>query len=233
LTTSQATLRFNGVSALYRYGISVSAGVYTTSLPNVAAGYLSWADLAAYLDWSGLRPLTDMEFEKTCRGNLPAVAGEYAWGTTTISGATGISNSGLVNEIASNSGANAAYNNVAGVAGPMRVGCFAGATTTRAQAGATYYGAMEMSGNLWERAINLSSTDGKAFTGNHGDGNLATTGDHNVSSWPSSTSTNGVRLKGGSFSNASNFLNISDRTDFGDAANRSFNAGGRGGRTAP
>lgn len=35
---------------------------------SVAMNYLSWPDLAAYLDWSGLRPFTELEFEKACRG---------------------------------------------------------------------------------------------------------------------------------------------------------------------
>ncbi|TAD89516.1 MAG: hypothetical protein EAY75_04915, partial [Bacteroidetes bacterium] len=42
----------------------------------------SRADYLAYLDWSGLRPLTEMEFEKACRGPLPRVSSEYAWGST-------------------------------------------------------------------------------------------------------------------------------------------------------
>lgn len=37
----------------------------------IACNYLSWADLAAYLDWSGLRPMTELEYEKACRGPEP------------------------------------------------------------------------------------------------------------------------------------------------------------------
>ena len=49
-----------------------------------AMNNLSWADLAAYLDWAALRPMTELEFEKVCRGTMPRVAGEYPWGDTTI-----------------------------------------------------------------------------------------------------------------------------------------------------
>ena len=51
---------------------------------SIAMSNLSWADLAAYLDWAALRPMTELEFEKVCRGTMPRVAGEYPWGDTTI-----------------------------------------------------------------------------------------------------------------------------------------------------
>jgi formylglycine-generating enzyme required for sulfatase activity len=40
---------------------------------------LSWFDVAAYLDWAALRPMTELEFEKVCRGPENRIAGEYAW----------------------------------------------------------------------------------------------------------------------------------------------------------
>ena len=30
--------------------------------------HISWSDMSAYLDWSGLRPMTELEYEKACRG---------------------------------------------------------------------------------------------------------------------------------------------------------------------
>ena len=47
---------------------------------NIAANYLSWVDIAAYLDWAALRPMSEMEYEKISRGTNAAVAKEYAWG---------------------------------------------------------------------------------------------------------------------------------------------------------
>ena len=41
-------------------------------------------NLCTYLDWAGLRPMTELEYEKICRGPSAPVAGEYAWGSTTI-----------------------------------------------------------------------------------------------------------------------------------------------------
>jgi len=81
----------NSDALTYRNNVSWSSGDAT--LPDqggganyecVAMGYLSWDDLAAYLDWSGLRPMSELEFEKAGRGRQRAVSGEYAWGSTSI-----------------------------------------------------------------------------------------------------------------------------------------------------
>lgn len=231
---TQATPRFMN-SNTARNGIVVANGVYSSTLPNVACNFLSWADLAAYLDWSALRPMTELEYEKICRGNQPAVANELAWGTTTATTATGLTNAGLANEVPSNAGANAAFGNVAGLQGPGRVGMFAGAATLRAQAGASYYGVMEMSGNLGEKVINISTTQGRAFNAIHGDGTLTATGDANVSTWPDVATGLGTGNRGGAWANtASTFLRVSDRYDIGNGvATRSNIIGGRGVRTAP
>lgn len=231
LTATQATARYN-ISTANRYGISVANGIYSTSNPNLACNFLSWWDLAAYFDWSGLRPMTELEYEKACRGTLAAVTNEFAWGTTAVTGATGLTNAGLANEVASNAGANASFGNIAAINGPVRVGMFAGSATTRAQSGATFYGIMEMSGNVWERCISIANPEGRAFSGNHGDGVLATTGESNVLLWPASTAL-GTRIKGGAWNTSSNLLVVSDRTDFADLSSRTLNTGGRGVRTAP
>lgn len=44
----------------------------------------------AYLNWSGLRPMTELEYEKSCRGERAAFANEMAWGDTTYVYQTGI-----------------------------------------------------------------------------------------------------------------------------------------------
>jgi len=85
LSGAQAVIRYPNEFGNARYAISVSGGVYSTTNPYVACNHLGWADLSAYLDWSGLRPMTELEFEKSCRGTLPSVPDEYAWGTTSIS----------------------------------------------------------------------------------------------------------------------------------------------------
>jgi hypothetical protein len=126
----------------------------------IACNFLSQNDVWAYQDWSGLRFMTDLEYEKTCRGSVFPVPDEFAWGTTNITPAVGINNEGLINEGPSNTDANCNSNNSmnTSLSGPMRVGCFAGAATTREQSGASYYGVMNLSDNLREVISNIAHT---------------------------------------------------------------------------
>jgi formylglycine-generating enzyme required for sulfatase activity len=228
LTASQSANRFPNSSSS-RFTISASSGVYSTTNPFVACNFLSMADLAAYLDWSGLRPMTELEYEKACRGTLPAVNGEFAWGTTASTPATGLSNPGLTNEIASNTGANI-NSGGSGITGPCRVGMFAGTSTTRVQAGASFYGIMELSANLWERTITIANSQGRSFTGLHGNGTIGTSGDADVTNWPNATTGAGSGLRGGAWNEGSS---ISNRLRASQESSRVNSVGGRGVRSAP
>ncbi|MFZ4060362.1 MAG: SUMF1/EgtB/PvdO family nonheme iron enzyme [Bacteroidia bacterium] len=183
----------------------------------IAMSQLNWMDGCAYMDWAGLRPMTELEFEKACRGDQAPLANEYAWGSTSITGATGISNGGSNNETFSNAGANCSYNNSGGVQGPLRVGAFAGGATTRAQAGASYYGIMEMSGNVWERAVTVGNANGRGFTGIHGNGRLSAAGHANQTSWPGLsgsevTGASGSGWRSGDWYHDASYARVSDRT---------------------
>lgn len=199
---------------------------------HIECNFLSYYDLQAYADWSGLRPMTELEFEKACRGTRNAYPDEKAWGNSNVTAATGIMNSGFNNESPTNpTTTNVAYNNSTGVQGPLRVGSFAGATTTREQAGATYYGVMEMSGNGWEWVVDVARATGRTYTGTHGDGVLSASGDYNQSGWP-----NRGGIRGGSWSNNTlNTLNVSDRSSVvGDYSTQRYSTtNGRVVRTAP
>ncbi|MEY3439088.1 MAG: hypothetical protein RL265_1673, partial [Bacteroidota bacterium] len=75
--------------------------------------------------------------------------------------------------------------NNASVQGPLRVGSFATASSTREQAGASYYGIMELSGNLWERTVSVGNAIGRNFTAPiHGNGLLTSDGFCDISTWP-------------------------------------------------
>jgi len=194
---------------------------------DIASNYNSWADFAAYLDWACLRPMTELEFEKVCRGPGSSVSNEYAWGTATVTQNTGITNAGMSNETSSNGG-NATYGSNANVQGPMRVGAFATGTTTRVQAGASYYGAMEMSGNLWERPVTIGNPTGRTFTGLNGDGSVNSTGDANVNFWPG-TDAVGSSFRGGYWDESSAYIRVSDRGYASDPGfRRRYRMGGRG-----
>jgi formylglycine-generating enzyme required for sulfatase activity len=206
----------------------------------IAMSQLNWLDGCAYMDWSGLRPMTELEFEKACRGNQFAVTGEYAWGNTTVTAAANITNPGTNQEISNTTNANAVYGNVGAVQGPMRVGAHSVNATTRQKAGATYYGIMEMSGNLWERAVSIGLPEGRVFTGNHGNGVLSNNGHANEATWPGLTSgevlnSTGSCHRGGAFLEPSAYSGVSDRISGAPANdNRRFpHIGFRGVRTAP
>ncbi|MFY8022453.1 MAG: SUMF1/EgtB/PvdO family nonheme iron enzyme [Bacteroidia bacterium] len=198
----------------------------------ISANFLSWSDLSAYLDWAGLRPMTELEFEKVCRGTTSSpTANEYAWGTTSIIGATAISNSGLSNEIATNNDANVVYNSL--INGPMRSGAFAKSSTNRITSGASYYGVFDMSGNVWERPITIGNSSGRAFTGLNGNGELSTNGESDVSNWPGNSG-DGAGFRGGRWNADTIRLRISDRTGAASIiSGRNNDQGGRGVRTAP
>ena len=223
LTSAQASTRYPNATT-NRHAITVSGGVYSTTNPYVACNFLSWMDGAAYSDWAGLRPMTELEFEKACRGLETPVANEYAWGTATVAseeytlGNPSANNEGIASNYSTSTG-NASYNITDGsIDGPLRVGIFAANTnnTGRITAGASYYGIMELSGNLWERAVTVGNATGRDFTGLHGNGALSTNGHANETAWPGLTSgevtgATGSGFRGGYWSGNATSLRVSDR----------------------
>ncbi len=232
LTETQASARYP-VQTTNRFGISVASGVYSTANPYVSCNFLSWPDVAAYLDWSGLRPMTELEFEKACRGTATPVANEYAWGNATAAAANNITDGGAINETTNTSGANAVFNNQANVQGPLRTGVFATGASTRLQAGDTYYGIMEMSGNVWERPVTVGNETGRGFTGTHGDGMLNGSGFADAASWPDETGA-GAGYRGGAWLQTDIMMRVSDRTNAAlSSGSAAADHGGRGVRTQP
>jgi cysteine-rich repeat protein len=202
---------------------------------SVPVNYLGWDDLTAYLDWAGLRPMSELEFEKAARGPTAPVNGEYAWGSASGTNASGITNSGRGSEAPTNAGANVNWSGGSG--GPVRIGTFASLNyglTSRETAGGGYYGALELSGNVWERVVTVGNSDGRAFTGAHGDGTLDSNGRADVTNWPAPTTAAGSGLRGGSWNAASTAARVSDRSSAATAdTSRLSDYGGRGVRTAP
>jgi formylglycine-generating enzyme required for sulfatase activity len=233
LTPAQADARrLVGATAHYDVGRDASGG-FTTRLPHVAASLLSWADGAAFADWAGLRPLTELEYEKAARGPRAPVAGEFAWGSTRIVGPFGLADAGTLLERPIPTIANANYLDHPRVRGPVRVGSFAAAGKSREQAGAGYTGALELSGNLWERVVTVGNAEGRAFTGAHGDGELDGAGDADAPSWPDASAA-GAGFRGGDWVSPEPVLRASDRAYAAyTRAYRHTLFGWRGARSAP
>jgi formylglycine-generating enzyme required for sulfatase activity len=202
----------------------------------IACNYVNWMDACAYLDWSGLRPMSELEFEKACRGIQFPVNDELAWGTPTAVNATTINSPGTAQE-GPNAGENCTHFTGQGV---FRVGSFGNSTTNRFQSGASYFGIMELSGNVNEFMANLSDAEGRVFTGVNGNGKLSKQGNANQSNWPGTiagevtSSSNGSGVRGGSIGDGPQYLKVSDR--FGRTYSplmRAPHIGIRGVRAAP
>jgi len=208
-----------------------------SAYPHIPMGYMNWQDLTSYLDWSGLRPMTEFEYEKACRGTVTPVPYEYPWGSTVLNGG----NNG--NSFWYQTSATATWNVYDGACrnwednGPIRSGFAATTTSNRSQSGASYYGIMEMAGNVWEQCVGGGNNyDYSTFSTTNGDGVLTIAGLANVTGWPSNGgSKSGTILKGGHFVSTLNYFQyqVSDRAYYdGSAENaattRTRYIGGRG-----
>lgn len=202
---------------------------------------LAWPDVAAFLDWAGLAPMSEIMFERICRGPLPEITGEYAWGTATVNATQyTYTNQNTVNESVSNPSlfsGNALYVTTSSNTDQKRSGMFTSATSNRITSGASYYGVIEMSGNATEMCVTVGNAAGRSFTGLNGDGVLSSNGNANTSKWPCSanaaiaatcsevTGDGGIIFRGGKFDAASTMMQTSNRNNLNDGARR---YGGRG-----
>ncbi len=175
----------------------------------LACNYMSIEDMIAYCSWSGLRPMSELEYEKACRRPYPQLpeSGEYAWNTS--SGVSALSSLGDLayvgdeREQAKIMAKNVNSGTANGVNGPVRCGLFATSATNQTQAGATYWGVMEMSGNLKELCANINYS--------YFDGGSCGTGVYNPALWNTYVGYYGVR--GGGFNSVDSLLRTSDRTE--------------------
>lgn len=234
LTATQDGNRFPNQSGNFRHTIAGTTTNRTVGAPDRGCNFLSWEDGAAYLDWAALRPMTELEFEKTCRGSAAPLPGEYAWGGTAITNLVSPENGtpGSGTETPNPATANCCYGNIMG--GPTRVGIFATATTGRPGSGAGYYGVMELSGNLWERPVTVGHPTGRAFQGTLGDGALSSDGKATNPDWPVNGTGGGAGFRGGGYFNNSAAALISDRSAAATASGvRDAHFGLRGVRHVP
>jgi len=216
-----------------RHTITYTNDEYTADAPDRACNYIDNERIYVYLDWAGLRPMSELEFEKLCRGVRAPLANEYVWGTTAYLAQTnqaGTDGSGT--ETATPTNANV-HINTAAFNGPVRAGVFARADSTRELAGAGYYGVLDLGGNMLELVININVVNGRNFTDTYGDGSEYTA---RPATWPWPTSSTPVGGRGGHVGGSAGLLRTSDRATVATAwlyltAHGYY--GGRGVRTAP
>lgn len=156
---------------------------------SIACNYLTPEDVRAYADWAGLRPNSEMEYEKGCRERNPDVASNsrsFAWGTPTFESLKEWNSSTMANDNAENEQVLFPTTPPKGRMngpkvrnlGPVKCGAFASETSDKFVSGASHWGLMEMTGNLAE--IYYSAMEGKDFNGEvFGDGNIWSS----VASW--------------------------------------------------
>lgn len=241
LTSTQATNRFNP-SEMFgdRFTITGTYPVYTTNRPTRACNYLAYVDGAAYADWSGLRPISEFELEKAARGTAAVVASEYAWGNTNIDITGNVSGAEDGTETVTgdiNANHNISFTNGDGGMGPIRTGIFAATLNTREGSGGSFYGVMEISGNVWETIVSSGLSVSRSFVGTHGDGVLSSNGNGTNSDWPGYSgveinSNLGSGGRAGGWQNALARLRVSDRFYSNSSALREPGNGFRCGRTA-
>lgn len=168
---------------------------------DVAMNFINVLDLLAYAEFSGLRPMTELEYEKACRGPKEPANDEFAWGSVTMTFWTA-QISGYLDQNKGTERANGSYNSGANAASswwgcwwsstcaaPVRVGCFADSTTTRTASGATFWGVMNMSDNVGEICISVYNDFGRKFVGSHGSGQLDGNGNATNKDWLTYTNT--------------------------------------------
>lgn len=212
---------------------------------DLAVTFVSLYDLLAYAEFAGLRPMTELEYEKACRGPRAPANDEYAWGSVTMvffgkafhagAGAYTSNNANLIDAKTGTERVADSYN-VGYTRGytytrsgsyyyhyyypaPLRVGLFADSTSTRASAGATYWGVMNMSDNPAEICISAVDATGRKFTGVHGCGQLDGNGNATCAGWHMTTAARYYISRGMHFYyyGSSRIYGLSNRFDVDEA----------------
>ena len=114
---------------------------------------MNWSDSTAIADAAGLHAMTKLEFDKAARGSGAAVAGEYAGGSTRIAANRGFAGAhGSGSERATPADANTSWSpslQDRQLLGPYSAS-LAAERATREGCGESYWGVVNLSGNLVE-----------------------------------------------------------------------------------
>lgn len=158
---------FGGKSyAQSRGSLAMENDRYVAKSPQRPLNFVSWDDGCAFADWSGLRPMTELEFEKACRGPEMPIAHQFPWGTD--------NKKGLIRYVDRDD----ELKLKAGVSEAQL------SDQNRAVFAASYWWIMDLAGSLWERVVSIGHPMGRAFRGTHGDGRLSGYGYATNDDWP-------------------------------------------------
>lgn len=198
-------------------------GCFKAERPNRPCNFISWLDGQAFADWAGLRHMTELEFEKSCRGPQKAIYRAYVWGVNEIeersnmrfceniydtNGNLALNERGHISIDGNIHASMFSYFNMLDVCspegrfydpkcvgcrtfsggdggrGPVQKGIFGRSSGgDRIKAGASYFGAMELGGNLQEPVVTVGHPSGRRFRGTHGDGILSEEGNATNEDW--------------------------------------------------
>lgn len=162
--------------------IRLQDGHYVAGVPERPLNFVSWEDGIAFADWAALRPMTEFEFTKACRGGGRPTAREYPWGTGEAGQVARIVDT-EDNLVLINGYTEADLND-----------------DTRPCIGASYYWVMDLAGSVWEKVITPGNETGRQFDGRHGDGRLGYLASANVPGWPDDNDhKGGYGYRGGGF----------------------------------
>ncbi|HBB67931.1 MAG: hypothetical protein A2X28_02865 [Elusimicrobia bacterium GWA2_56_46] len=198
-SSTAAVLYYSGVANGHNM---TNSGTYPNKYAavdrNAAKNYLSVSDAWSYMSWAGLRPITEMEFEKAGR-DINGDTRTYPWGNT----APDILTYTPPNEGGTCISKYLNYNNTAGCTKVLDVGRYMSGDMyrTAAETGASPWGIPDLAGNVWEFILNSSYASVPA----NGTGTVYWPG-----GWPVPGATN-AGLRGGGWSYIASYVRVSDR----------------------
>ncbi|RKJ81929.1 hypothetical protein D7X33_03085 [Butyricicoccus sp. 1XD8-22] len=200
---------------------------FYTSAPNRIANGLNWFSAASFACFAGLRPVTELEYTKACRGPLAPVEREFPWGSSAIGRVWNLSGERLL-PLPEKPGAlaNCVFDTHTVMfhgqpkkftgdgpqwGGTPDEGTFENAPliegySERECRGSSYYGVMELAGTVWEYMVSASLEDGVRFDRSYGTGELTEDGEYEMPSWPSPKTGAGFSMRGGNYASAPNFF---------------------------
>lgn len=181
-----------------RGSIRYKAGKFQADASDRPCNYILWDDAMAFADWSGMRPMTELEYEKACRGTTKPVNGQYPWVTT--------SKDKLMRQVTPDDNVTMLNNWDESKLSNDKLEIF----------GASYYWVMDLAGSLWDRCVTIGDEKGRAFTGMHGDGVLDPQGNADIVEWPSGVETKGYGYRGGGYySHGRNYHDLNPHSPIG------------------